>query len=312
MVLIADPIDTTPDSNYWIRTVPANGCGSENFVKQPLNNTGIIRYTNNNNEPSSLENSDIKDRKCADEPYDKLRPVRKWNVKSPSNVNELEKNTTYDVGFQPINGYPYHPDYDRRLWAIGNLPLWLDFGEPTILNLNSKSWHKYLDVVTHNPTKDEWIYLIITGGDVGKQDPAKEFFAVAHPIHLHGHDFAILDQSSTPYPGWENVTHKLKLDNPPRRDVALLPSDGYLVIAFKADNPGTWLLHCHIAWHASSGLAMQILENTKILADRIITTKPDVQAHIIDTCNAWNDWVGDVRNHYDPDHPRAFQDDSGI
>jgi hypothetical protein len=67
---------------------------------------------------------------------------------------------------------------------------------------------------------------------------------------MHGHDFAILQQSSTQYKvGGLN----LKLDNPPRRDVALLPMNGFLVIAFKADNPGSWLMHCHIVWHASGG-----------------------------------------------------------
>jgi hypothetical protein len=32
------------------------------------------------------------------------------------------------------------------------------------------------------------------------------------------------------------------------------------MIAFKADNPGNWLMHCHIAAHASFGLGAQILE----------------------------------------------------
>lgn len=41
--------------------------------------------------------------------------------------------------------------------------------------------------------------------------------------------------------------------NPPRRDVVLLPANGYVAIAFKPDNPGAWLMHCHIAWHASAG-----------------------------------------------------------
>lgn len=41
--------------------------------------------------------------------------------------------------------------------------------------------------------------------------------------------------------------------NPPRRDVVLLPGGGYIAIAFKPDNPGAWLVHCHIAWHASAG-----------------------------------------------------------
>lgn len=29
----------------------------------------------------------------------------------------------------------------------------------------------------------------------------------------------------------------LNLSNPPRRDVAILPDSGYLVLAFKTDNP---------------------------------------------------------------------------
>jgi hypothetical protein len=40
----------------------------------------------------------------------------------------------------------------------------------------------------------------------------------------------------------------------------LLPRNGFVLIAFKADNPGNWLMHCHIAAHASAGLAAQILE----------------------------------------------------
>ncbi|OCK94740.1 uncharacterized protein K441DRAFT_109530 [Cenococcum geophilum 1.58] len=55
-------------------------------------------------------------------------------------------------------------------------------------------------------------------------------------IHLDSHDFASLAQSNETY----NALNPLVLNsnNPPRRDVALLPAGGYLVIAFKADNPG--------------------------------------------------------------------------
>lgn len=38
----------------------------------------------------------------------------------------------------------------------------------------------------------------------------------------------------------------LDYTNPVRRDVALLPAAGYLVIGFFTDNPGAWLMHCHI------------------------------------------------------------------
>ena len=222
---------------------------------------------------------------------------------------------SFDVALQSIRGHPYHPSFDRSLWLADKLPLWVNFGEPTILNLNtpSNTWAEHLDVVTQDHTYGEWIYLAITahGDKYEGPDRKKKFVLAAHPMHLHGHDFAILAQSNETYPGWENVTDHLILDNPPRRDVALLPSNGYLVIAFKADNPGTWLVHCHIAWHASSGLGFQIVENAEVLSKRF-GKDPTIQNDLINTCNTWSDWVRDEKNHYDPHHEEAFQDDSGV
>ena len=52
----------------------------------------------------------------------------------------------------------------------------------------------------------------------------------------------------------------LKSDNPIRRDATMLPSFGWLLVAFETTNPGSWLFHCHIAWHISEGLSAQFLE----------------------------------------------------
>jgi hypothetical protein len=41
----------------------------------------------------------------------------------------------------------------------------------------------------------------------------------------------------------------------------MIPAGGYMVIAFQMGNPGAWLMHCHIAWHASSGMAVQFVES---------------------------------------------------
>lgn len=61
------------------------------------------------------------------------------------------------------------------------------------------------------------------------------------PIHLHGHDFFVLASGSGTYADSDAV---LQTENPPRRDVQMLPAAGYLVIAWQADNPGVWLAHC--------------------------------------------------------------------
>lgn len=42
------------------------------------------------------------------------------------------------------------------------------------------------------------------------------------------------------------------------RDTVNVPSRGYAVIRFRADNPGVWLLHCHIVWHLATGMAMLV------------------------------------------------------
>lgn len=99
----------------------------------------------------------------------------------------------------------------------------------------------------------------------------------------------------------------LKFDNPPRRDVALIPAGGYLVVAFKADNPGSWLFHCHIAWHASSGLALQIMEREEDLKKLMTEERLRETTRV---CKNWGDWYSDPSNHWNASGP--FQDDSGV
>ena len=58
-----------------------------------------------------------------------------------------------------------------------------------------------------------------------------------HGIHLHGHHFTEVGESS-----------------PSLRDTILLQPRETRRIAFVADNPGDWLLHCHMLEHAAAGM----------------------------------------------------------
>lgn len=79
---------------------------------------------------------------------------------------------------------------------------------------------------------------------------------------------------------------KLNFVNPPRRDVAMLVASGWTVIAFQTDNPGAWLMHCHIAWHVGEGLSLQFLERP---ADIPGDYKSTVQGTAWqNTCANWN------------------------
>lgn len=55
-------------------------------------------------------------------------------------------------------------------------------------------------------------------------------------MHLHGHDFWVLASGYGDFDATKSDA--LTLVNAPRRDVAMMPASGYLVIAIKTNNPG--------------------------------------------------------------------------
>lgn len=80
-----------------------------------------------------------------------------------------------------------------------------------------------------------------------------------HPWHLHGHHFQVLQRSAVDggfYNGlYNNVSH-----TPIKRDTIMVQNNGHTVLRFRADNPGVWMLHCHIEWHVEAGLMATIIE----------------------------------------------------
>jgi FtsP/CotA-like multicopper oxidase with cupredoxin domain len=63
-----------------------------------------------------------------------------------------------------------------------------------------------------------------------------------HPIHLHGHVFRVLSRNGRPSARRELL------------DTVLLDPDSRAEIAFVADNPGDWMLHCHVLEHQAAGM----------------------------------------------------------
>ena len=75
-----------------------------------------------------------------------------------------------------------------------------------------------------------------------------------HPLHFHGHKFWLLATSDYP------EAEILYADNYLRRDIVSVPAMGWAKIRFVADNPGVWLLHCHISWHVNAGFTSKVIE----------------------------------------------------
>lgn len=51
---------------------------------------------------------------------------------------------------------------------------------------------------------------------------------------------------------------KRNLVRPPVKDTVTIPDGGYTIVRFEAYNPGFWLFHCHIEFHAEIGMALVI------------------------------------------------------
>lgn len=63
-----------------------------------------------------------------------------------------------------------------------------------------------------------------------------------HPIHLHGHSFRVISRNgqSTALREWQ--------------DTVLMSPEERVEVALVADNPGDWMLHCHILEHQDGGM----------------------------------------------------------
>ncbi|MFN4219001.1 MAG: multicopper oxidase family protein [Candidatus Bipolaricaulia bacterium] len=66
-----------------------------------------------------------------------------------------------------------------------------------------------------------------------------------HPMHLHGHQFKVVATDGNPVPEAAQVT---------KNTITVMPGESY-DIEFIANNPGTWLFHCHELHHADGGMA---------------------------------------------------------
>lgn len=77
----------------------------------------------------------------------------------------------------------------------------------------------------------------------------------SHPMHLHGFNFFVLAQGFGNYDE-ATATPRFNLVNPQERNTVAVPTGGWAVIRFLANNPGMWFMHCHFDNHLDLGLAM--------------------------------------------------------
>ncbi|KAL2151411.1 hypothetical protein VTH82DRAFT_6509 [Thermothelomyces myriococcoides] len=266
--------------NYWLRAHWVKGCdgNSSANVDPYVHSTGIVRYDAGSTDDPETESHVTPTTSCLGEPPEKTIPYLSIDV----------ANTKGGVVYEEMGSKQPSMPEEYFQWTINTSSLVLNWTLPTMDKImkNENVFPTEYNVVPikSSGTGPEWAALLI-------QDISEE--KIPHPIHLHGHDFWVLAAGDGVFDGDKN---KFNTNNPARRDVATLPGGGYIAVAFRLDNPGAWLIHCHIGWHASQGLALEFIENqSDITFDELSIREYE------ETCKAWGEW-----------EPVWPQDDSGI
>lgn len=273
-----------PVGSYWLRFDNQNACATTILSD---NIKGIINYAGSS---GALPNSTAQtyDRKyagtnilgsCSDEPLASLVPAYPINV---GQVTTTVAETVIVSNANPKNLYRWYLDGTTFQTNWADATLYDIYNNDTIPDYSG-------NLAIEVPSLNEWVYIII-------ESP----IPLGHPIHLHGHDFHILARGYGTY----DSSVELNLVNPPRRDVAFLPGDGptgqggFMVLAFLTDNPGVWLMHCHIGWHVAMGFALQFIEAQPLIKDTVSDS-----CMLNNVCTTW-------RNHADLND--IITDDSGV
>ncbi|KAJ9200300.1 CAZyme family AA1 [Paecilomyces variotii] len=250
VIVTADQSDVA--DNFWMRAIPQEACSDNDSTD---NIKGIVYYGDSPSTPTTTGYSYTDS--CDDEDLSNLVPVVSKDV-STGTWQDLEDVT---VGTNSESLFR---------WYLNETTFQVEWNDPTLLKLyNNITNFTTSSGVIKLPEANKWAYIVI-----------QTTLAVPHPIHLHGHDFFILAQGTGTY----NSSDLGSLTNPPRRDTAMLPSSGYLVLAFKTDNPGAWLMHCHIGWHTEEGFALQFIERYSEISGLIDYDTLDT------TCAAWKSY----------------------
>ncbi|PWY88540.1 hypothetical protein BO70DRAFT_359994, partial [Aspergillus heteromorphus CBS 117.55] len=250
------------DKNYAIVTVADSVLLDTIPSDLQLNQTNWLQYSSSAPHPEA----NITVAVCSDlDPYDDMDLVP--YDKQPL-LTDPDHSLTLTVTMQDLeNGadYAFLNDITYTKPKVPALYTVMSAGDlatdPTVYGTNTHS--VVLD-------EDQVVEIILNNGDTG-----------SHPFHLHGHAFQMIDRfpsygqhfydyvDATDPVVYNASNHSAFPEYPPRRDVFVLPPQGYFVIRFKADNPGVWFFHCHIDWHLSQGLAMVFIEAPLRIQERV-------------------------------------------
>lgn len=185
---------------------------------------------------------------------------------------------------KPADDFHLKPLDKKALYADADYRIVLNF---TMEQLGDGVTYAFFNNLTYTPPKVPTLYSVFSSGNLAtnpliygtntntfvlqygeiveivlnNMDPG------LHPFHLHGHIFQLISRSEGTEDEEEpqiydpsNPDHTNFPANPMMRDTVVVNANGFMVLRFKANNPGVWFFHCHVDWHLEQGLAITLVE----------------------------------------------------
>ncbi|KZS91038.1 Cu-oxidase-domain-containing protein, partial [Sistotremastrum niveocremeum HHB9708] len=212
--------------NYWFRVVPGPSIVNQASSTDPALNNAIFRYIG-------------------------APPIQPTTTPTPS-TNPLVEASMVPLINPGAPGGSTPPDVAHVLTVGLNSPNWTINGTsfyppsvPVLLQILSGA-ETAQDILPAGS-----IITLPSNATVEISIPDTNPIARTHPFHLHGHNFDVIRSA-----GQTDFNYI----NPPRRDVVAV-NGGNVTFRFQTNNPGPWILHCHIDWHFKQGLAVVLAED---------------------------------------------------
>ncbi|KXN87839.1 Laccase-4 [Leucoagaricus sp. SymC.cos] len=219
-----------PVDNYWIRALPNSGNRNLSTTFENGVNSAILRYKGASNaEPKSQQQKNTNALNEAD-----LHPLMNPFAPGPPTANGSDVTFNLDLSF----------DFNAFRFMINNVSF-IPPTVPVLLQILSGARNAH-DLLPHGSVftveRNKVVQVNIPSGLIGGP----------HPFHLHGHAFSVVKSADSHY----------NFLNPVRRDVVSAgdTQGDFVAIRFRTDNPGPWILHCHIDFHLDIGLAIVFAE----------------------------------------------------
>ena len=246
---------------YWLRVVAPAACAANDG--QNIGKAAIYYEDADDSQlPFSEPWDNYDNNDCFNDPLEKTVPVMALDPGEPGE--------SVDINMEGrSNG-------THGKWWMNNVTAVVNYDDPILLHAKNDNLDFPADrnVYQYDSSVKSIRYVV------------KNNNGNSHPMHFHGHNIFVLAEGDGDWDG--NIVNP---SNPARRDVQMVRANGYMVVQWYQDNPGAWPFHCHIAWHLSLGMAIQVLEGPDLFKGDDVKIPDTVDG----TCRDW--WAYNDNNN---------------